>query len=132
MSTILYAEDNSEIRKSYKVFFQRAFPDHDVVIVESGSALEEKLSRGIGDVKMVIADNDMPPGLKGSQIIAEYAQKRGFEQVSFILHYTGDKSTGEFLVRKYNNVFYIQKPTDFRHFEKFIRDLLNYPIQSSR
>jgi len=132
MSTILYAEDNSEIRKVYKEFFQEAFPDHDIVIVESGSALEEKLSEGIGDVKVVIADNDMPPGLKGSQIIAEYAQKKSFEQTPFILHYTGDKSTGEFLVRKYDNVFYMPKPTDFRNFEKFIRDILNYPIQSSQ
>jgi len=132
MATILYAEDKSGIRESHKVFFQEAFSDYNIVIVKSGNALEKKLSKEIGNVKVVIADNDMPPGLKGSQIIAKYAQKKGFEQIPFILYYAGDKSTGEFLARKYNNVFYMPKPTDFQHFEKFIRDILKSPIQSSQ
>ena len=132
MSTILYAEDNSEIRVPYKLFFQEAFLDYDIVVVESGSALEEKLSGGIGDVKMIITDNDMPPGPKGSQIIAEYAQKKGFEKIPFILYYSGDKSTGEFLARKYNNVFYMLKSIDLQDFEKFIMDKLNQSTHSSQ
>jgi len=132
MGTILYAEDNSEIRKSYKEFFQRAFPDYNILVVKSGNALEKKLSKGIKDVKVVITDNDIPPGPKGSKIIVNYSQKRGFEQIPFILHYMGDRSTGEFLVRKYNNVFYRPKPIDFRNFEKFIKRVLNSPTLSSQ
>jgi len=129
MNTILYAEDNGGVREVYKKFFQVAFPDYNMVIVKSGNALEEKLSKEIGDVKVVIVDNDMPPGPKGSQIIAKYAQKKGFEQIPFILHHAGHKSTGEFLARKYKNVFYTPKPTDFHHFKKFIMNILNHPIQ---
>ncbi len=132
MGTILYAEDNSEIREHYEIFFQGIFSDYDIVIVKSGNALEEKLSSGIGDVKMIITDNDMPPGPKGSQIIAKYAQKKDFEKIPFILYYSGDKSTGKFLARKYKNVFYMLKSIDLQDFEKFIRDKLNQPIHSSQ
>jgi DNA-binding NtrC family response regulator len=121
--TILYAEDNSGTRRSVKRFLDRKFPEFVIEPLDDGTSLEERLKGELGDVRLVITDNDMP-GIKGSQIIDQYAQMDGFSHIPFILLYGGDKSTGEFLADKYGNVFYLLKPPEMGHLEEFIREKL--------
>lgn len=137
MDTILYAEDTPEGRKVGIEFLQIALPNHNIISVVSGNALEEKLNDDIGDLRVVITDNSILPGPNGSEIIREYAQREGFEHIPFILYYAGDGSTGEMLAKEYDNVFYLPKSAGLQYFKEFLKGVLTvadmgFPTQSSQ
>lgn len=129
--TILYAEDERAIRIALEMFFERQFPDFDVESFKDGTSLEERLKGDVGGVRLIITDNKMP-GPYGGQIINTYAQGGGFEHIPFILFYAGDKSLGESLADRYDNVSYLLKPVELGRFEEFIRETLNYSGRSKQ
>jgi len=59
-----------------------------------GTSLEKRLNEGVGNVRLVITDNEMP-GSSGSQLIRKYAAQPEFSGVKFILCYGGDNKIGE-------------------------------------
>lgn len=123
---ILYAEDDPDMRGHIGEILKRNFPAFDTELFEDGTSLESRLNDGIANVRLVITDNNMP-GIRGSEIIDKYAQVGSFNHIPFILFYFGDKSTGEFLASKYDNVSYLLKQGELQSFEELIRESLDYP-----
>ncbi len=105
-NTILYAEDDKDLRETTLEFFKYNFPDYNIESFETGALLERRLEGGVNGVCAVLTDNQMP-GINGSEIIDKHASQKGFP---FILFYAGDEKIGQDLARKYNNVQYVQKP----------------------
>ena|SRR3989344_8808586 len=96
--TILYAEDTDYVRKIFTRCLSGNFPDNPLEIFQDGSSLERRLGGDLGNVGLVITDNEMP-GRTGSQIIREYARREEFRRIPFVLLYAGDPLIGEVAVK---------------------------------
>ena len=92
---ILHADDQENLRRVFKMLLKYDFPEFEIESFENGSSLEERLNGDLEGVKLVVTDNDMHPGISGSKVIMDYAQRPGFTHLPFILFYGGDASVGE-------------------------------------
>lgn len=125
LGKILYAENDQMLRTVCLMLFERTFPDYEIESLKDGTSLERKLNDGIENVKLVLTDNNMP-GINGSDIIRNYAQKPGFENLPFIIFYGGDESIGRELVERYGAFAYMTKPGNPRNLLAKIKEALNY------
>lgn len=121
---ILYAEDD-ELRIPVRALLERSFSDFSVETFENGTSLEERLQRGIEDVRAVITDNNMP-GINGSEIIRNYAQQEQFKHLPFILFYGGDASVGKELVERHGAFAYLIKPFGIKNLIATVEEALKY------
>lgn len=124
--TILIADDRSPIREYVKGYLEAVFFDYKVEEYENGKALEERLKQEIsnpGKVKLLITDNEMPPGRTGSELIRDYSVDLRFP---VIMHYGGERSIGQEAVK--NGAFdYLIKglPNNFNQFVEVVGRALN-------
>jgi DNA-binding NtrC family response regulator len=114
MEKILFAEDEEIIRDMCKVMINDKFPDYEVETFPNGNSLAERLEKDVSNVLLVLTDNSMPPGPRGSEIIHKYARDVKFRDIPFIL-YSGEEELGKRAVKDGAFAF-LQKPFDFAPF----------------
>ena len=122
---ILHADDQENLRRVFKMLLKYDFPEFEIESFENGSSLEERLNGDLEGVKLVVTDNDMHPGISGSKVIMDYAQRPGFTHLPFILFYGGDASVGE-LAKQHGAFAYVMKGTDPKELIVKIKEALNY------
>ena len=122
--TILYAEDNENVRWSCQGLLKRLFPDVHIEVFEDGTSLEKRLKEGPAP-NVVLTDKNMP-GIKGSQIIVKYSPK--LPGTKFIMLYGGNPNIAEYLVSKGLAYAYLLKPATTEE----ISGTLNMALNSSR
>jgi len=123
-NVILFAEDHDGVRDVCQMMLQRDFQDSIVETFVDGSSLERKLNDGIGNVKLVIIDDNIP-GITGSQIIKNYSRREEFKHIPFILLYGGDELIGQIAVE--NGAFaYLLKPAKREDLFATVRRALDY------
>lgn len=111
---ILLADDTESIIEIQKDLLRR-FSGYEIEAFSDGASLKGRLERDVGDVVLVVTDNEMP-GANGSKIIAEYARKYKFP---FVLVYGGVEEIGEQAVE--NGAFgYLTKPFGFLEYTELI------------
>ena len=121
--TILYAEDDAMVRGTYERFFRRFFPDNPLETFNDGNSLERRLSGNLDGVSLVFTDNQMP-GKTGGEIIREYARRKEFEGVPFILFYAGEPIIGKVAVE--NGAFaYLDKGSSLDELKGVIKQALD-------
>lgn len=91
---IIFADDNDGMRSLAELNFEINFSDYGFEIYEDGDQLEERLNESLDGVELIVTDENMP-GPNGSEIIAKYARKPGYENIPFILHYADAESIGK-------------------------------------
>lgn len=111
---ILLADDDESVRSMQKILLARSLgQEYKIEEFKDGGSLKNRLERDVGDVVLVVTDNEMP-GANGSEIIAEYARKYKFP---FVLVYGGVKSIGEqavedgafrYLIKPFDNKSYLE------------------------
>ena len=121
--TILIADDDPYVLFMNQRKIDEHFPGFFVQTFEDGISLERRLNEDVGDVRLVITDNQMP-GPDGSDIIRNYARK--LEQIPFVLFYGGKESLGKSLIQEHNNVSYDLKSPNWDGFVSTIRRALDY------
>jgi DNA-binding NtrC family response regulator len=92
--TILYADDDEDVRTSVKDILEEEFPNYNLEFFVGGTSLENKLKSLLQkpeNTRVVITENDMP-GINGGEIIEKYAEKFKFR---FGLFYGGGIDVGE-------------------------------------
>jgi CheY-like chemotaxis protein len=120
MGQILFAEDEDVIRNMCKSLIQERFLDYEVETFPDGNSLIGRLEQDVSNVRLVLTDNNMPPGLMGSEIIQKYARDARFRDIPFVLFYAGEKEIGEKAV-EYGAFTFIEKP--FVSIESFLKIL---------
>src|SRR3990170_4839600 len=93
---ILIADDEDSMRDIEEITLEENFPQFEVESFKDGTSLEDRLKRGVDDVKLIITDNQMP-GPNGGGLIAKYAGR--YSEVKFILCYGGNDLLGETAVK---------------------------------
>ena len=106
MDSVLFADDSEILREYIKIILNEEIPGYNIETFESGEKLLSRLAKSIKDVKLVIVDNNMPPGISGINIIKNYEYKN---KIPFIL-YTSDKDIWEEAVK--HNVLYVKKSSN--------------------
>ena len=106
---ILVADDEEPIRIISNEILHENFPQFEVELFENGISLENRLKKGVNDVKLIITDNQMPGGVWGSEIILKYAKRPEYSDVRFIFSYGGDDRLGPAAVEA-GAFDYIKKP----------------------
>ena len=91
--TILYAEDDPNLRRSTLKILGKIFPSHIVQPFEDGSSLELRLKEGAKGIKLVLLDHNMP-GKKGLEIIKEYSRAGNYVGIPFVLYYADEEHIG--------------------------------------
>ncbi len=120
---ILIADDEEQLRVIESMIFGDAFPQFEVESFSDGTSLEKRLTEDIGNVRLVVTDNNMP-GITGSEIIEKYAKRPEYAGLKFILAYAGDDKIGKRAVE--NGAFsFIQKPADLDTYLDVARKALN-------
>lgn len=115
MKKILFADDEESIRSICKIIINDKFPDYEVKIFPDGNSLAGRLEKDVSEIILILTDNSMPPGPKGSEIIQKYARTPKFNEIPFVLSYGGNISIGQEAVR--NGAFgFIQKPFNIPQF----------------
>ena len=94
-SSILYAEDSNILRGIVSDELSERFPDASLEVFSSGEDLEERLGTG-EQFSVAIADNTMPPGPKGIDLIRKYMGM--FPDSTFIL-YSADDDLKDYVER---------------------------------
>ena len=122
--TILYADDELSMRKLMGIVFENYFPNHAIEVFENGTSLENRLTNGIENVRLVLTDNQMP-GITGSEIIRRYSQKEAFNGVPFVLYYAGDESIGKSLKEEGYASAYLLKPCGMKELADTLERVLN-------
>ena len=79
---ILYADDDELMIKLARLYFSKDLPEYTTEFFEDGAELADRLEKDVGDVAVVVIDNEMPRK-NGSEIIREYARRSGFEKIPF-------------------------------------------------
>ncbi len=126
---ILVADDEEYIRNLIFRILVRAIPNFEadgfeVELFPDGTSLEARLNKGIGNVGLVITDNDMP-GVSGGELIKKYALRPEFSRIPFILQYGGPSDTGMTAIE--NGAFtYITKPSSAVQTSRIIKGALDY------
>ena len=95
---ILYAEDDTGVRRLALEYFSRSLSEVNLEVFEEGISLEKRLQKGPEGIDLVLTDDSMPC-IDGKDIIKKYARLPGFEQIPFILCYGGYPEIGEQAVR---------------------------------
>jgi DNA-binding NtrC family response regulator len=131
MAKILYAEDDSLLREIFITGVVPNFPGMEVVPIESGRALEDVLSKGVEDLRLVVTDNTMPPGSTGLEIIEKYARAPGFEKIPFVLYYGGEERIGESAISA-GALAYLNKPCSIDSIIGVVKHALESSRESSR
>ena len=126
---ILYADDEETLRRALGMVLKIEFPELDIEPFKDGSSLEKRLNESLEGVRLVITDNDMP-GVNGSTLIMNYAQKTGFENIPFILFSGGDESIGREFVKKHRAYAYVTKGIGYRDLIKIAGRALKSRVSS--
>ena len=117
----MFADDDEIVRKLQQRIFQTKFPEYALEQFEDGTSLKNCLEGEVGDVALVVTDNEML-GISGTEIIRQYARVKSFP---FILVYGGEMKIGEQAVK--DGAFgFLQKP--FQP-DKY-RDMVNMALTS--
>jgi len=120
MKQILFADDEESIRSIYKIIINNNFPNCEVEIFPDGNSLAGRLEKDVSNVILILTDNSMFPGPKGSEIIQRYARTPKFNGIPFILSYAGDLNIGEDAVK--SGAFdFIQKPFNLSQFIELLQ-----------
>ena len=91
--TILIADYNEIIRKIMLNIIKKKFSDtYNIECFKDGKSLDERLRQNLEGVCAVVTGNQMS-GIKGLEIIKKHASE--LINRPFILHYWGDKESGE-------------------------------------
>lgn len=98
VKTIVCADDDESWRVIVKRSLGRNFPDHSIEVFEDGDSLNKRLTRDLGEVCLVVTDDQMP-GVEGSEIIREHARRLDGLGIPMILYYAGDQEIGEEAVK---------------------------------
>jgi len=122
---ILCADDELSIRNLIGDILSFDFSDYHPEFFKDGSSLEKRLIDGNRNIRLVVTDNEMRPGISGSEIIRKYSKKSGFEKIPFILCYAGDQNLGESLVNEGYAFAYFSKPIGIKDFVETIKKALN-------
>ncbi|OGJ12735.1 hypothetical protein A3K62_00590 [Candidatus Pacearchaeota archaeon RBG_16_35_8] len=91
---IIVAEDDDAMLDLSLEILKQRFGQFKFESFSDGTSLEKRLNEGVGNVRLVITDNEMP-GSSGSQLIRKYAAQPEFSGIKFILCYGGDNKIGE-------------------------------------
>ena len=118
MDSVLFADDSEILREYIKIILNEEIPGYNIETFESGEKLLSRLAKSIKDVKLVIVDNNMPPGISGINIIKNYEYKN---KIPFIL-YTSDKDIWEEAVK--HNVLYVKKSSNEEELLTIIKEAL--------
>lgn len=118
-NTILFADDDKEIREIGSQFLEIGLPEYSIEIFPDGASLEKRLNQNTSDIAVVLTDNDMP-GISGSKIIKKYSKQFKFP---FILQYGGAEDIGEEAIKNGAHS-YIRKPYLYRELAEKIKDIL--------
>jgi DNA-binding NtrC family response regulator len=122
---IFIADDDAQIRELTQIYLDQAVPDCVYEVFENGQVLEARLKAGdLERVALAVIDNTMPPGPKGSEIIAKYARSVDFP---FILHYADSVEIGEQAVSD-GAVAYFRKPDSWADLASRAQRLLQTPV----
>jgi CheY-like chemotaxis protein len=114
MKQIILADDDPVTRNLCKAIINDSFPNYEIETLPSGISLVERLERDLSGVRLVLADNSMPPGPTGSEIIKRYAGDARFKDIPFILTTAGEEEIGIKAVK--NGAFaYFLKPFNMLH-----------------
>ena len=120
---ILVADDEVLIRNIYRKFFGMKFPEFNMEEFSNGNSLDARLKEETFDIRLILADNTMPPGFTGSEIIKKYALR--FSQIPFILCYAGLDDIGRTAVE--NGAFsYLKKPFELSVFADLVERAIDY------
>ncbi len=95
---ILYGDDDIANRELVSLLLEEKIPEADIELHNSGLSVEKRLMSGLKDFDLVLLDNTMPPGPKGSELIKRYAKSPGYEK-PFILYFAGFEEVGEQAIR---------------------------------
>lgn len=127
---ILIADDEKSIRDITKAYIERDFPDYDPEVFENGNQLENRIKKilveGKTNERVIIADNNMSPGARGSKLIELYAEPLLAKYIiPMILQYAGDESIGQKAIQ--NGAFdYLIKPFTQDEFVKIVKYSLDF------
>ncbi len=119
---ILIADDDVSVLRFMNDFFNRNHPKYNVENYRTGEAVEGAFKElGLSNIKLVILDHVMDPGLRGLELIKKYSNIARFLGCKMMLH------TGENLEKqamKYGAFGYIAKPMSYPEMEKIIANAL--------
>ncbi|MFA6974309.1 MAG: response regulator [Parcubacteria group bacterium] len=124
-NTILVADDDSYNRDFFNSLFETMFPDYNLEIYSTGREIENRFrERGFDSVKLVVLDEVMDPGLRGTDLIKKYSKLASKSGCKMILHTGEGAELGELAIK--NGAFgYLLKSTDFGKMERMLRDALS-------
>ncbi len=120
VGSVLFADDCETLREFVKIILNEEIPEYNIETFESGEKLLSRLEKNIEDVKLVIVDNQMPPGISGIDII-KYHKYKG--KIPFILYTSDDNGIGEEAVK--HNASYVKKSSDETELLTIVKEALN-------
>lgn len=129
--SILIAEDEESLREMNRYFVSELLGefnvegDYQIEEFSHGRVLANRLERNVGDVALVISDNNCGAGPSGSQIVEQYS-----DRVNIGLIYFGSQRIGKEALEK-GAVFCISKPYTFDEFKKEVSQALGLGEQST-
>ncbi|MBU4308718.1 MAG: response regulator [Nanoarchaeota archaeon] len=127
MKKILIADDEKDIRDLTKEILECRLLDYSFETFEDGNCLKNKLNelivKGDRNIRAIITDDNMP-GIKGSELIEEYAKMKEFKKIPFFLVSSSDEYIGKRAME--NGAFaYVQKPYNICEFSKLVEKAIN-------
>ncbi len=121
MDKILIADDTPSIRITLKEGLSAYFPKFEIEAFESGEGLVKRLGEDLTGVRIALIDNDMRPGITGSEIIKRYSRLVKFP---FVLDYGGDEEIDKKAMQ--NGAFgYLIKPASIVK----VKDMINRALE---
>lgn len=122
---ILVADDEPGIRTLVSGILEMTHPSYAVELIHSGEGLYQRL-KSIKDEELVslsgiLLDNNMPPGMKGLEVLEKYAKDTRFEKIPFIMMSSdGVEQQALDLGARY----YFGKPLNFGNFMRKIKEVI--------
>ncbi len=106
--TIIYAEDDEDIRGIYRRTLERTYPSFNVETYGDGTSLRRRLEEGVRaeNIGIVLTDNDMPGG-RGLDIARDFLGDSRYKNTKFIVMSGADISEE---ARKVGVFGYLGKP----------------------
>jgi len=120
---IIIADDDFTNRELVLEICRRIDSGYKLESYETGEEVEERFKQGFNGVELVIVDEVMDPGLRGSDLIKRYSSEAKIFGCKMILHTGEGHKTGEQAIR-YGAFSYILKPTTPVKMDEIIRETL--------
>lgn len=123
-STIFYTDDDSDDTMLFKQVLNEINPGHDVVTLEDGEELIDRLNNPPPTPNLIFLDLNMP-GKDGRETLKEIKAHENFKKFHIIILSTSSSQEDIDYTYQHGAALFITKPSDYAQLKKVLAMSLN-------